>query len=75
MRPNIAEHYNLIPAYGRDYTSAEAVKADYAADKDFALNPAGPYTNRADLIRLGVKTVTIYYDRCKQAVSIIVQAN
>jgi len=28
----------LIPAYGRDYTSAKAAKADYLAGKDFILN-------------------------------------
>ncbi len=28
----------LTPAYGRDYPSAKAAKADYAAEKDFILN-------------------------------------
>lgn len=27
----------LIPAYGRDYKTATAVRADYAADRDFLL--------------------------------------
>jgi hypothetical protein len=27
----------LIPAYGRDYISAEAVKADWDANKDFLI--------------------------------------
>lgn len=28
----------LIPAYGRDYTSEKAVKADWDANKDFTIN-------------------------------------
>ncbi len=28
----------LTPAYGRDYTSAKAVKADWESDKDFRIN-------------------------------------
>jgi len=27
----------VIPAYGRDYKSAKAVKADFAANKDFQI--------------------------------------
>ena len=27
----------LVPAYGRDYTSAAAVKADWEANKDFRI--------------------------------------
>jgi hypothetical protein len=42
---------NCIPAYGRDYTTAEAVKADWLADKDFRIcdyfHPYdGKYVNR-----------------------------
>jgi hypothetical protein len=44
----------LTPAYGRDYKSAKAAKADYAENKDFVVNqfghPAdGKYANREDL--------------------------
>ena len=31
----------LIPAYGRDYASAKAVKADWAAGKDFLIAQYG----------------------------------
>jgi hypothetical protein len=44
----------LTPAYGRDYKSAKAAKADYAENKDFVVNQFGHphdgrYANRADL--------------------------
>ena len=39
-------------AYGRDYKSAKAAKADWAADKDFVIRDYGPdcgrYVNRQD---------------------------
>jgi hypothetical protein len=35
------KHVTLSPAYGRDYKSAKAVKADYDAGKDFILNAFG----------------------------------
>jgi hypothetical protein len=43
----------LVPAYGRDYTSAKAVKADWDAGKDFVINDMshkddGRYINKAD---------------------------
>lgn len=31
------DHLELLPAYGRDYKSAKAVKADFFANKDFRL--------------------------------------
>jgi hypothetical protein len=42
------------PAYGRDYKSAKAVKADFAANKDFVINDLfggndGRYVNKQDL--------------------------
>jgi len=43
----------LIPAYGRDYKSAAAVKADWEADKDFSDAMRGYYVNRADLRKYG----------------------
>jgi hypothetical protein len=44
----------LTPAYGRDYKSAKAAKADYADGKDFVLQQFGHpydgrYVNRNDL--------------------------
>lgn len=43
--------FPLTPAYGRDYTSAAQVLADFNADKDFQ-TPSGRVTNRADLREL-----------------------
>lgn len=37
----------LIPAYGRDYKSAKAAKADWDADKDFIIADFGnPYQGK-----------------------------
>lgn len=36
----------LSPAYGRDYTSAKAVKADWTAGKDFRIESYGPDMGR-----------------------------
>ena len=44
---------NLVPAYGRDYKSAKAVKADWDANKDFTIADIssphdGRYINKQD---------------------------
>ena len=44
----------LTPAYGRDYKSAKAAKADYNADLDFIVNDIsspwdGSYVNKSQL--------------------------
>ena len=36
----------VLPAYGRDYKSAKAVKADWAAGKDFVIAGMGPDSGR-----------------------------
>lgn len=61
----------LTPAYGRDYTSQKAVKADFEDGKDFVIadmmHPdCGRYCNREDLQREGVKAVNIRYKRNTQ---------
>lgn len=50
-------------AYGRDYKSKAAVEADFAANKDFVVRTVGEcgYTNREDLLRLGVAEVNVRY--------------
>ena len=53
----------LVPAYGREYKSAKAVKADFDADKDFCDVNSGSYTNKADLKAAGIKSVIIRYAR------------
>jgi len=46
------DYLTLVPAYGRDYQSAKAVKADWYAGKDFQIATIGPddgrYMNKQD---------------------------
>ncbi len=61
----------LTPAYGRDYTSAKAAKADWDAGKDFIIaDMMDPYCgkpiNREDARNAGIKTVNIRYKRLTQ---------
>ncbi len=56
----------LQPAYGRDYKSAAALKADFEAGKDFVVadlfsGNAGSYTNKTDLLAAGVRSVNVRY--------------
>lgn len=49
----------VVPAYGRDYTNAKAVKADWAAGKDFQIadmfsGQDGRYVNKADATGLSI---------------------
>lgn len=65
----------LVPAYGRDYTSGKAVKADFEANKDFMISDFfdkydGKATNREDLIRAGVKSVNIRFKQLRNVVVI-----
>jgi hypothetical protein len=39
---------HAVPAYGRDYKSASAVKADWAAGKDFQCYLTGRYLSARD---------------------------
>lgn len=59
----------LSPAYGRDYTSAKAVKADWLAGKDFRIESYGPdmgrYIGKEEADREGL-TVHIRYKRLTQ---------
>jgi hypothetical protein len=50
----------VTPAYGRDYTTAKAAKADWNADKDFRETATGSYINKSGAARLGL-SVTIRY--------------
>lgn len=62
-------YLTLVPAYGRDYKSAKAVKADFDANKDFVVADFdSPYdgksVNKADLLKAGgVKAVNIRYKK------------
>lgn len=68
----------LIPAYGRDYKSAAAVKADFEAGKDFIVQDYfSPYdgkpANKESLVQAGVKRVEIRYARLAKLVVVKVQ--
>ena len=60
----------LTPAYGRDYRSVKELKTDWDADKDFVVanlfHGNGTYTNRADLLREGVRSVQIRYAKLRK---------
>ncbi len=58
----------LVPAYGRDYKTIKAVKADWLAGKDFIIADMsdpydGKYINKEDAINAGIKRVGIRYSR------------
>lgn len=59
---------SLIPAYGRDYTTLEAVTRDFNEGKDFRV-PQGAYANKEDLKAMGHTSVQIRYDRQRKVVS------
>ena len=62
------EDLELTPAYGRDYTSAKAVKADWEAGKDFKIatfgSNMGRYVNKDDAPKGA--TLQIRYKRLTQ---------
>jgi len=66
----------LVPAYGRDYTSAKAVKADWDAGKDFIIRDIssrydGSYINKQDAERdMKGQSLTFRYKRLAQIVVI-----
>lgn len=39
----------LVPAYGRHYVSAQKMREDWEAGKDFKVYPNGPYTSVRDI--------------------------
>jgi len=62
---------NLVPAYGRDYTTPEAVKVDWDAGKDFRIADIGhkrwygKYTSKSDWAGQNVR---IRYNRLEDFV-------
>jgi hypothetical protein len=65
----------LTAAYGRDYKSAKAVKADFDANKDFVVasmfGPSGRYINKQS-IPAGT-TVNIRYNQLRSVVVVKVK--
>lgn len=58
----------VVPAYGRDYTSAKAAKADWNDGKDFRETSSGSYVTKAEAERLGL-SVTIRYAKSLKVTS------
>lgn len=50
----------VIPAYGRDYKSQAAVKADWNSDKDFLDTVTRRYINKSGAKELGLKVIVRY---------------
>lgn len=61
----MSTHITAYPAYGRTYPNQAAVKAAWAANKDFGLGTwgGGPYVNRQDAIRQDLKVVVSFTNR------------
>lgn len=62
----------ISPAYGRDYKSKAAIKADLDAGKDFVLHSfnGSTYCNRQDLLAMGARTVVVRYGNLRKVTSI-----
>jgi hypothetical protein len=66
---------NLLPAYGRDYTSKAAIQADFDAGKDFILSDFfspwdGKPCNKESLQQAGITQVNIRY-KAKTKVAVL----
>ena len=66
-------YLTVVPAYGRDYKSAKAVKADWEAGKDFRVNDMssqwdGSYVNKDD--KPAGMTLNIRYSNLTRVVPI-----
>jgi hypothetical protein len=64
-------YIEVTPAYGRDYTTAKAVKADWKAGKDFIIccmfHPDnGRYINKEDADKDPSLTVNLRYDELRK---------
>jgi len=65
----------LTPAYGRDYKSGKAAKADFYDNKDFIVADIsdpddGRYTNREDVVNMGIKTVNLRF-KCLTKIAVV----
>jgi len=64
-------YMTLVPAYGRDYKTAKAVKADWASGKDFLVSNImdagdGKPFNKQDAATLAPVTLNIRYNGLSQ---------
>jgi len=56
-----------VPAYGRDYRSAEAVRTDWRAGKDFRCAVTGRYLSERDM---GGREVWVRYAKLTKSVKV-----
>jgi hypothetical protein len=56
-----------VPAYGRDYRSAEAVRTDWRAGKDFKCALTGQYLSERDM---GGREVWVRYAKSTKTVKV-----
>lgn len=54
-----------MPAYGRDYKSKKALLEDFNSNKDFK-TPSGSMTNKEDLVRMGMTSIQVRYDKLRK---------
>lgn len=62
---------HIIGAYGKRYTSAEVVRKDWLADKDFYMLPERKYINRSDWLKYNKRRDSIIY--CDPKVALVVE--
>jgi len=66
------EYLEVIPAYGRDYTSQKAVLADWEASRDFKIVSVGPdygrYISKGDAEGT---SLLVRYSKLQKVMSII----
>ena len=67
----------IIPAYGRDYHSIKAVKADFDANKDFIVADFsdrydGKPVNKDDLKSIGQTSVMVRYSKLRKITNVTI---
>jgi hypothetical protein len=61
--PNDKRYVTVVPAYGRDYTTQKAVKADWDKDMDFKMDDMylSGYINKANAADLPHLVISVRY--------------
>lgn len=64
---------SAVPAYGRDYPSQAALRADWIKGRDFRLEPSSQYFSIRDVEALraeGVKVINFRYNKLRSVLPI-----
>lgn len=56
----------LVPAYGRDYSSRDAVERAFNEDRDFVDTASGKPINRPQIKELGIVEVWVRYAKLRK---------